>query len=166
MIRAEDLSRLRRMLTGLILCVVVLALFALSVALVLICLVGVALLIAGLVSWVHPVDVASAWARTLGGIGLIGGSAGIGALGWLAVERLVGPLGRLARLLSRAGDHASEPEVSDGEVSQKESPLRRTRKFVAAIGILLALICLPFAAAIHVNAHAPWLGWGGSSGGA
>src|SRR5215469_12603429 len=119
MIRAEDLSRLRRMPTGLILCVVALSLFALSVALVLICQVGIALLITSLVSWVHPVDVASAWARTRAGIALIGGSAGIGALGWLAVERLMGPRGRLARLLSRAGDHASEPEVSDGEVSQK-----------------------------------------------
>jgi len=28
------------------------------------------------------------------------------------------------------------------------------------IGLLLALICLPFGAAIHATAHGPWLGWG------
>ena len=124
-------SRVRRIVTGLILYGVAATLFAVSVALGLTLLAGVGLLVGGIVSWVHPVDVAGAWARTLGGTGLIGGSAGIGALGWLAVEGLVGPLGRLARL----------------------------RKFVAAVGLLLALICLPFAAAIHASAHAPWFGW-------
>ena len=121
---------------------VALALAALSAAFILVLLAGIGLLVGGIVSWVHPVDVASAWARTLAGVGLIGGSAGIGALGWLAVERLVGPLGKLSRLRPPA-DH----------------PVRRTRKFVAAVGLLLALICLPFAAAIHVSAHAPWFGW-------
>ena len=95
---AESTSRLRRIVAGLILCVVALTLFALAVALFLICLAGIALLVEGLVSWLHPVDVASAWARTLAGVGLIGGSAGLAALGWLAVERLVGPLGKLAGL--------------------------------------------------------------------
>jgi hypothetical protein len=70
--------------------------------------------------------------RILAGIGLIGGSAALAALLWLAVERL-------------------------GAGSAGESSLHRARKFVAAIGILLALVCLPFAAAIHVSAHAPWL---------
>jgi hypothetical protein len=115
--------------------------------------VGIALLVAGVLSWLHPVDVAASWARTLGGIGLIGGSAGVAALGWLGVERLAGPLGDFARLRYRA------PE-------EEETTLRRVRKFVAVVGILLALICLPFAAAIHASAHEPWLGWGSSSRGA
>lgn len=132
---AESTSRFRRDLAGTILCVVALALFAVSVALVLIFLAGFDLLVLGITSWVHPFDVAVAWARTLGGIGLMGGSAGIAALGWLGVERLVGPLGKLAHL--RLPTH---------------HPARRTRSFVAVIGLLLALICLPFAGAI-----ASWL---------
>jgi hypothetical protein len=143
----------RRIIAGLVLCVVVLAISAVAVALFLICLVGIALLIAGVASWVHPIDVASAWARTLGGIGLIGGSAALAALGWLAVERLAGPLPDFAHLRYRA---RRSPE---GE----ESALHRARKFVAVVGILLALICLPFAAAIHASAHEPWLAWGSSS---
>lgn len=152
----ESQSRLRRIVARLTLCIVVLAVFAVAVALSLICLVGIALLIAGVASWVHPVEVASAWARTLGGIGLIGGSAALAALGWLAVERLGGRLGDFAHLRHRA---RRSPE---GE----ESALQRARKFVAVVGILLALICLPFAAAIHATAHQPWLAWGSSNSGA
>lgn len=148
---AESQSRPRRFLAGLILWAVVLAAFALAVAFFLIGLAGFALLIAGVSSWLHPADAASAWARTLAGIGLIGGSAGFAALGWLAAERLAGPLGRFARLRDGAGRSAPPGET----------PLQRARKFVAAIGILLALICLPFAAAIHATTHRAWLGWGG-----
>lgn len=151
MTRAESQPRLRRFLAGLILGVVALVMFALAVALLLIVLAGIILLIEGISSWLHPVDVAAAWARTLGGIGLISGGAGFAALGWLGVERLAGPLGHLARL--RNGVPRS---ASDGETT-----LRRVRKFVAVLGILLALICLPFAAAIHVTAHGPWFGWRG-----
>ena len=133
-VRAEDSSRPRRILSGPIPYVVALVVGALAVALLIVGVLGVVLLVAGLSSWLHPGEVAVAWARTLAGIGLIGGSAALGALLWLAVERAVG---------SR----------SDGE-----SGLRRARKFVAAIGILLALVCLPFAAAIHASARAPWLG--------
>lgn len=156
MTSADSLPRPRRFIAGTILCVVVLAVFAAAVALFLICLVGIALLVAGLVSWLHPVDVASAWARTLGGIGLIGASAGLAALGWMAVERLAGALGHFARLRYRDAH----------ELSEGETTLQRTRKFVAVLGILLALICLPFAAAIHASAHEPWLEWGSSSRGA
>lgn len=168
---AESLWRLRRILAGLILGVIALALFALAVALFLICLAGIALLVEGVASWLHPVDVASAWARTLAGIGLIGGSAGLAALGWLAVERLVGPLGKLAGL--RYGSH---PQVSEGEALERESAetvaveretgVQRARKFVAIVGILLALICLPFAVAIHAAAHGPWFAWASSTRGA
>jgi hypothetical protein len=153
MARAPDQSRLRRSFAALILCALALATFAAAVALFLICLAGFALLVAGISSWLHPVDVASAWARTLAGIGLIGGSAGFAALGWLAVERLAGPLGRLARVRSRA------PQVA----SAGQTELQRTRKFVAVVGILVALVCLPFAAAIHTTTHRPWLDWGGAS---
>ena len=144
-------SRPRRILAGLILWILALAMFAIAVAVLLICLAGFALLVAGISSWLHPVDVAGAWARTLGGIGLIGGSAGLGALGWLAVERLPRPLGRFAHLRYRI----------PRPVPDEETALQRARKFAAVIGILLALMCLPFAAAIHVTSHAPWLGWGG-----
>ena len=101
------------------------ALFVLSLALLLICLVGCGLLVMGLLSWMHPGNVASAWARTLAGLGLIGGSGGIG-------------------LLARPG---------------RAIAMRHRRNFVAVVGLVLALICLPFAAAIHVGAHAPWFGW-------
>ena len=114
--------------------VVALVVGALAVALLIVGVVGIALLVDGLLTWLHPGAVAAAWARTLGGVGLIGGSAALAALLWLAVEGFV------------------------GRARQEETAVRRARKFVAVIGILLALICLPFAAAIHVSAHAPWLG--------
>jgi hypothetical protein len=137
MTRAEHLPRLR----GALLCVVALVVLAFAVALLAIGLLGIALLIAGVLSWLHPVDVASAWARTLAGIGLIGGSTALAALGWLALGGMAPLLGDVARLRYRA-----------------LSPASRTLRFVAVIGILLALICLPFAAAIRVTAHGPWLG--------
>ncbi|HEV2443025.1 MAG TPA: hypothetical protein VGT07_10930 [Steroidobacteraceae bacterium] len=143
-------SQRRGILATLILCVVVVAVFVAAAALFIGGLLGVALLIVGISSWLHPVDVAFAWARTLAGLGLIGGSSGLAALGWLAVERLAAPLGELARLGHRVLDSAPAAQTS----------LRRARGFIAVIGILLALICLPFAAAIHANSHGPWLGWG------
>jgi hypothetical protein len=114
--------------------VVALVVGALAIALLIVGVVGIVLLVAGLSSWLHPGEVAVAWARTLAGVGLIGGSGALGALLWLAVERVV------------------------GRGAAEESRVRRARKFVAVIGILLALVCLPFAAAIHVSAHRPWLG--------
>jgi hypothetical protein len=114
--------------------VVALVVGALAIALLIVGVLGIVLLIAGVASWLHSGEVAAAWARTLAGIGLIGGSAAFAALLWLAVERVV------------------------GGGSLEESRVQRARKFVAAIGILLALVCLPFAAAIHVSAHRPWLG--------
>jgi len=136
MIRAEDSSRPRRILAGPIPYGVALVVGVLAVALLIVVVTGIVLLVAGLSSWLHPGDIAAAWARTLGGTGLIGGSAALAALLWLAVERFA------------------------GRAPQEETAVRRARKFVAVIGILLALVCLPFAAAIHVSAHAPWLGWG------
>ena len=104
-----------------------------AVALLMAGVLGLVLFVAGLSSWLHPPEVAAAWSRTLAGIGLIGGSAALAALLWLAAERVAG-----------AG-------------STEEGGVGRARKFVAVIGILLALVCLPFAAAIHLSAHAPWL---------
>ena len=143
--------RLRRILTGLFLCVALLAAFTLAVGLCIVGLVGIALLITGLLSWVHAVDVAAAWARTLAGIGLIGGSIGCGVLAWLALQRTAPLLGNFARLRSAALSSATEAQGA----------MSRNLKFIAAVGILLALICLPFAAAIRTTAHGPWLGWGG-----
>jgi len=145
---AQNPSRPRRELAGLVLWAVAVLAFILAAALFLIGLVGVALLLDGLSSWMHAIDVAAAWARTLGGIGLVGASSGLAALGWLLVERLVGPLGRFARLRNSAATAGAGAET----------PWQRARKFVAAIGLLLALICLPFAAAIHAASHASWLG--------
>ena len=59
---------------------------------------GLGLLLSGLLHW-HAVNaLAHAAARTLAGIGLIGGSLGLGALLWLVLEGLVKLLGRYARL--------------------------------------------------------------------
>lgn len=143
--------RLRRILAGLFLCVAVLAAFAVAVALFIIGLAGIALALTGLLSWVHPVDVAAAWARTLAGIGLIGGSIGVGVFGWLALRRMAPRLGNLARLRSRAPDPAAEARGA----------MSRNLKFIAVVAIVLALICLPFAVAIGTTAHGPWFGWGG-----
>jgi hypothetical protein len=133
-LRVEDSPRPRRTLAGPVPYVVALVIGALAVALLAVGVMGIALLIAGASSWIHRDAVAAAWARTLAGIGLIGGSAALGALLWLAAEKLT------------------------GRAPQEETAVRRARKFVAAIGILLALVCLPFAAAIHASAHTSWLG--------
>lgn len=124
MTRAESLSRLRRGLLGL--AAVVACAFA-AVFFVL----GIVLLGAGLLSWLHPLHVALAWARTLAGIGLIGSSAALAALGWLALRGM----------------------------ASRQILMNRKLKFAAVIGALLALICLPFAAAIGATTHGPWLGW-------
>ncbi|HZT01509.1 MAG TPA: hypothetical protein VFA39_04515 [Steroidobacteraceae bacterium] len=121
MSRAVHVSRRR----GVLLMLVALLTYALAVLLFVL---GVALLFAGLSSWLHLVDVAAAWARTLAGIGLVGCSAGLAALGRLAV----------------------------GAAGRRERDMSRALKFVAVIGILLALVCLPFAAAIRAAAHAAW----------
>ena len=112
------------------------AALSLAIALPLFAL-GVALLMAGILSWLHAGDVASAWARTLAGVGLIGGGACLAALGWPGVGWL---------------------RIGGGR--EGETALSRGLKFVAVIGLLLALVCLPFGAAIRVAAHGPWLGWG------
>lgn len=143
--------RLRRGLAGLFLSVAALAAFALAVAVCIVALVGIALFVTGLWSWVHPVDVAAAWARTLAGLGLVGASTAFGALAWLALQGMAPRLGVFARLRSRTLDSAT---AAHGTMS-------RNLKFIAVVGILLALICLPFAAAIRTTTHGSWFGWGG-----
>jgi hypothetical protein len=123
MSRAPHPSRLRKALRGGV------ALLLLAAALVLFAL-GAALLIAGLLSWLRPRDVASAWARSLAGIGLVGASAGFAALAWLAANALAG----------------------------RQEAMDRKLKFAAIIGSLLALICLPFGAAIGAMTHVSWFG--------
>lgn len=131
------------------------ALVTLALGLGLACalLLGIALLIAGILSWLRPGDVADAWARTLAAIGLLGGGAGLAALAWASRDRLTLLLGDFAPPRPHGRDPASE------QVSLRNQRL----KFVAGIGILLALMCLPFAAAIHAGAEGPWLGLGRSS---
>lgn len=123
MSQAEPLSRVRMALLGFI------ALMAYAIAAALFVL-GIALLVVGILSWLHPIHVAVAWARTLAGVGLIGSGAAFAALGRLAVAAM----------------------------ADREIAISRKLKFAALIGILLALICLPFAAAIKTVAHASWLG--------
>lgn len=94
------------------------------------CALGIALLVAGLLSWLRPANVASAWARTLAGIGLAGASTGFAALAWLAFAAL----------------------------AQRRAVMNRKLKFAAVIGSLLALICLPFGAAIGAMTHVSWFG--------
>lgn len=142
--------RLRRTLAGVFLWGTVLVVFVLAAALFIMAVLGIVLLAAGVASWAHHVDVAASWARTLAGIGLIGASCGFIALGWLALGGMAPPLGDFARLRYRVLDPAD-----DGHAAAS-----RALKFFAAIGLLLALICLPFAAAIRVSAHGSWLGWG------
>lgn len=142
--------QLRRTLAGVFLWGTVLVVFVLAAGLFIVAVLGIALLVAGVASWVHHVDVASSWARTLAGIGLIGASGGFIALGWLSLGGMAPPLGDFARLRYRVLDPAD-----DGHAAAS-----RALKFIAAIGFLLAIICLPFAAAIRVSAHGPWLGWG------
>lgn len=137
--RAERPSPLRGARGILLLCFLALVVFPGAVALFASGLAGITLLVAGLISWLHPVDVAAAWARTLGGLGLVGGSTGLAALGWLAIGAMV----------------------------RRETSMNRTLKFVAVLGILLALICLPFGVAIRAaSAHGAgpestsWFGFG------
>jgi uncharacterized membrane protein len=59
---------------------------------------GLGLLLSGLLHWDGGNALAHATARTLAGIGLIGGSLGLGALLWLVLEGLVKLLGSYARL--------------------------------------------------------------------
>jgi|SRR5581483_11883755 len=123
MTRAADQSRLRWAGLGAI------ALILVASALVFLVL-GAGLLIAGIFSWLRPINVALAWARTLAGIGLMGGSAGLAALGWLAFRGM----------------------------ARRRTIMNRKLKFAAVIGSLLALICLPFGAAIGAMTHVSWLG--------
>ena len=104
---------------------------------------GVALLIAGILSWLHPGDVAAAWARTLVGVGLTGAGACLAALGWPGVGWL--------RMGARR---------ETGAHREAAMAMSRGLRFVAVIGLLLALVCLPFGAAIQATTHGPWLGWG------
>src|SRR6185312_5855958 len=129
MTRAESLLQLRQALMGLV------ALVVCAFAATLLVL-GVVLLAAGILTWLHPVDVASAWARTLAGIGLIGCSATFAALGWLALRGM----------------------------ARREIVMNRKLKFAGVLGTLLALICLPLAAAIGATAHGSWSGWAYDSG--
>jgi uncharacterized membrane protein len=71
--------------------VAAMVLFAVSVA-------GLGLLLSGLLHWDNFATVASASARTLAGVGLLGGGLGCAALLWLLLEGLVRLLGRYARL--------------------------------------------------------------------
>jgi uncharacterized membrane protein len=76
---------------GVVVLVCGIALFAIGVA-------GFGLLLSGLLHWISLSGVAVALSRTLAGIGLLGGSIGFAALGWLVLELIARLLGNYARL--------------------------------------------------------------------
>ncbi|HVS77121.1 MAG TPA: hypothetical protein VHE11_09315 [Steroidobacteraceae bacterium] len=142
MTRGWNLSRLPAAFRLPVLGLVALVAIASAIGVLIAGLLGLALLVAGIVSWLRPGDLTEAWARTLAGAGSIGISGALAALAWTA---------------GSAFAHARRPDLDPA----RGEATRRTLKFVAILGILLALVCLPFAAAIHATAHKPWLGWGG-----
>jgi len=81
-----------------ILCVFAILAFAGGIALFAIGIAGTAVLLAGLFHWTGPAGLAGAASRILAGIGLLGGSIGCAALGWLVLEGIVRLLGQYARL--------------------------------------------------------------------
>jgi uncharacterized membrane protein len=77
------------------LCVFAIMAFACGITLVAVGIAGFAVLLSGLFHWLGPAGAAS---RILAGIGLLGGSIGFAALGWLVLEGIVRLLGNYARL--------------------------------------------------------------------
>ena len=59
---------------------------------------GLAVLLSGLFHWMGAAGLAVGASRVLAGIGLLGGSIGFAALGWLVLEGIVKLLGNYARL--------------------------------------------------------------------
>jgi uncharacterized membrane protein len=76
---------------GVVVLVCGITLFAIGVA-------GLGLLLSGLLHWISLSGAAAALSRTLAGIGLLGGSIGFTALGWLVLELIARLLGNYARL--------------------------------------------------------------------
>jgi uncharacterized membrane protein len=72
--------------------------FAAGIALFGIGIAGMAVLLSGLFHWLGPAGIAGAASRVLAGIGLLGGSIGFAALGWIVLEAIVRLLGNYARL--------------------------------------------------------------------
>jgi uncharacterized membrane protein len=81
--------------------------FALGVVVFALGVAGLGLLLSGVFHWFGPHGIVNALARTLGGIGLVGGSVGLGCLLWIVLEALMRFLGRYARLHYRV----LKPEV-------------------------------------------------------
>ncbi len=81
-----------------ILCVIAILAFAGGITLFAIGIVGFAILLSGLFHWMGPAGLAGAASRVIAGIGLLGGSIGFAALGWLVLEGIVRLLGNYARL--------------------------------------------------------------------
>jgi uncharacterized membrane protein len=77
-------------------------LFALGIA-------GLAVLLSGLFHWMGPAGIACAASRVLAGIGLLGGSIGFAALGWIVLEAVVRLLGNYARLHYQVLKPATSP---------------------------------------------------------
>jgi hypothetical protein len=122
-------------------------LLATAAALAVAALAGLALLGLGIRGWLHPVDVPAAWTRTLAGIGLLSGSAGAESLCWLAVAGLIRRAHARGTICSRVL-----------EITDEETGIGRAMKFIAVIGLVSALICLPLAAGLRAGFGRPWFG--------
>ena len=82
--------------------------FVVSLLLVVLALVGFGILLSGLLHWGGLSAITETIAKILTGIGLLGGSVGVGALMWMVLEALVKLLGGYARLHYRV----IKPEVA------------------------------------------------------
>jgi uncharacterized membrane protein len=81
-----------------ILSVIAVVSFAGGIALLAIGVAGFGVLVSGLFHWLGPAGAVGAASRMLAGIGLLGGSIGFAAVGWLMLEGIVRLLGNYARL--------------------------------------------------------------------
>lgn len=118
-----------------------------AAALALTGLAGLALLALAGLGWAQGLDVPGAWTRTLAGIGLLGGGAGAESLCWLAIRGLL-----------RRSDAGGALSARVLEITGEDSGIGRAMKFIAVIGLVSALICLPLAAGLRAAFGRPLFG--------
>jgi uncharacterized membrane protein len=93
-----------------ILTVIAILAFAGGITLVAIGIAGLAVLLSGLFHGLGPAGVAGAASRVLAGVGLLAGSIGFAAVGWLVLEGIVRLLGNYARLHYRVLKPVAQPQ--------------------------------------------------------
>ena len=83
--------------------------FALGAIVLALGVAGLGLVLSGVFHWSGAHGIINALARTLGGVGLIGGSVGLGCLMWIVLEALLRFLGRYVRLHYRVLKPLEQP---------------------------------------------------------